>query len=204
MSATRQNLREAAERLVEGYDASERGDDLDLWVEELRDALEAEPVELAKPGRPSKLNEATAAVIVSHVRNGSSLADAAALAEVGERTVQRWMHLGRVGADGDEDFVDFAERVKQAKADRKRELIEEIGQGRLITGEMDWKAKAWLAERLYPEDFAKTVTQRRIVVQEMHVTFAAMRGHMKPESYAEMIEAFAITEGVDVEDDDDS
>lgn len=196
MSDSGQNaLLEAAERLVEGYDASERGDDLELWVDELRDAVEA-----AKPsvGRPSKLGSA-ADVLVSHVRLGAGLADAAARAGVSERTARRWMHRGRRGAEGDEAFVDFVERVNEAKAERKAELLEQIGQGRLITGEPDWKAKAWLAERLYPEDFAKTVTHRRVVVAEVHVIFESMREHMRPETYAEMVQAFAVVEGVDVD-----
>lgn len=53
--------------------------------------------------------------------------------------------------NADHPFVDFVERLEKAEAERKFVWL-----GKIESAE-DWKAKAWLLERLYPNEFSRQV-----------------------------------------------
>src|SRR5262245_60786799 len=101
-------------------------------------------------GRRSKCCEPYVSTFLEHVASGLPLRAAAARAGLHVDAVMNWLALYR---DGDQRFVEFAERYARARGqgearaiERVRKLGDNDGSGR-----GDWRAEAWLAERMYPE-----------------------------------------------------
>jgi hypothetical protein len=102
-------------------------------------------------GRRSKCTEPYISTFCEHVAAGKPLRAAAALAGIHVDAVMNWLSLYR---DGDQRFTEFAERYARARGQGEARAVERI---RALgdndgTGRGDWRAQAWLAERMYPED----------------------------------------------------
>lgn len=80
-------------------------------------------------------------VVLNYLRDGMSLRDSCALAGVGRRTFMTWQK---------EDSA-LSAQVKKARLDSKLVHVRNIKSHALG----DWKASAWLLERMYPKEFAR-------------------------------------------------
>jgi hypothetical protein len=97
-------------------------------------------------GRPSKLAPDVLATILAHVRRVGFTKHAARAAGIGQSTFHDWMRRGRAEAAG--EYRDFYEAVTAARAQAAQTLLGHVA------GAEDWRAAAWLLERLFPKDFA--------------------------------------------------
>lgn len=96
--------------------------------------------------RNSKLTPAVQASIVAWLRQGASVGRAAAMAGISRASVFSWVKQGR---EGDPDYEDFAIAVSKARAEYAQEQLAKINDAQ------DWKAAAWLLERMYPSEFGR-------------------------------------------------
>jgi hypothetical protein len=98
--------------------------------------------------RPLTFREPTAGTVVRAVEAGLSLRAACRVAGVPGRTVRGWIQRGAEIDRRDGESMDplavFARRVDAAKA---------MAAVNTINASKDWKAAAWMLERLYPEDY---------------------------------------------------
>jgi hypothetical protein len=83
------------------------------------------------------------------------ISKSAACDEVGVFSVDTLTAWEKKAKDGDERYVDFIRDVKQAHARSKIELQTTVKKA----GAADWRAAAWLLERLHPKEFAQLQKQ---------------------------------------------
>ena len=104
--------------------------------------------------RPSKLTPQTSETITRELAAGASTAAAARAADISARTLRRWLQHGRNSADG--TYRQLVADVEDAKRQARQRAIKTIGGA----GEVDWRAAAWLLERLFPDEFGRPTRAR--------------------------------------------
>lgn len=80
-------------------------------------------------------------VVLNYLRDGMSLRDSCALAGVSRRRFHQWVS---------EDSA-LSAQVKKARLDSKLVHVRNIRNH----AQEDWKASAWLLERMFPKEFSK-------------------------------------------------
>jgi transposase len=109
---------------------------------------------MAKP----KCNDQVIKRAVQLKRGGASNKDIASALGIAEGTFYAWSNKPK-----SEKQREFSEALKKAEADYKNALLAVIAAaGR----ERDWKAAAWLLERKYPSEYARTDRIQATVEQE--------------------------------------
>lgn len=118
-------------------------------------------------GRIPKCTPEMTRDISGNIALGLSNADVCAMAGINDSTFYRWMavgkeEIGKMEADASYQpteniaaIVEFCREVQKAIPLRKKRLISSIHKAAPI----DWKAAAWLLERLHPEEFQIRVKQ---------------------------------------------
>ena len=103
-------------------------------------------------GRPTKLNEEIAKLIIDDVREYLSINFAAEAHETPRSTVQSWIVKGRddLALGKTNIFTCFSQDIKRARADYIQKAVKDIRNG--VT---QWQGTAWLLERCCAEDFGK-------------------------------------------------
>lgn len=101
-------------------------------------------------GRPSEFTQSRVSAILAAVRLGMSFKDAAACAGVSYMTFNRWRERG-MAPNAPEEYCDFCRRLDVARAEVQNDCLKQINKAAIE----DWKAAAWLLERLNPEDWGK-------------------------------------------------
>lgn len=106
------------------------------------------------PGGPYKLTPERQATICRWMSTGSTVLDAAAAAGINRETIRGWMHRGgeQRARHKRGKYRSFLEAVEQARAQHKGTLVACVKKAGLT----QWQAAAWLLERNWPEDFART------------------------------------------------
>ena len=104
---------------------------------------------MAKVGRPSKMNERTIAKLVEAIEIGATREVAARYAGISVSSFCSWMAKGREAESG--EFSELLERIEGAEAKLEIFCLEKIQ----AHGEKDWRAKAWVLERIHPERWAR-------------------------------------------------
>ena len=99
-----------------------------------------------KAGQPSKLTEETIKALQHARRKGASKKDAAIAAGIGESTYQLWQ---RKAKEGEEEYIKFLELMDAAEVECVIEALTAIGNAK----DKDWRAAAWLASHLRPEEY---------------------------------------------------
>jgi len=123
------------------------------------------PAIVNKGGRPTALTRDIEERIISAVRGGSYLDDAAAYAGISERTLYRWMQKGRDAlaaeehgyelTDQERQYGQFCQALLKARADatiRNVTLIQNAAQNG------SWQAAAWFLERTNPRKWGRHET----------------------------------------------
>lgn len=101
--------------------------------------------------RPTKYNEYTKAEIIKYIEDGYTQADAAQLAGVSEATFYEWAN----------QYPEFSESIKSAVIKSQKPLLDAIKKS------TDWKSKAWLLERRFPNEYAiKQITEHTGKVEQ--------------------------------------
>lgn len=112
-----------------------------------------------KMGRPSALTKEREDTFVNCMRAGGFIKHAAGVIGVAEVTVYVWLERGEAadvlensGQDVPKDelpYLSFFRRVRQAQATFRMDGVIKIKQA----GAVDWRATAWLLEKLSPNEF---------------------------------------------------
>lgn len=96
------------------------------------------------------------------------------------------MARGRAAMPGDEDFVEFAQRVNEAEAGAAVVSLATIRKASAT----QWQAAAWLLERRYPNAYGRTV----VAVQDAGVVDLADRADADLEARARALAAAVLGE----------
>lgn len=98
-----------------------------------------------KPGAKTKYTPDTVKAICDALSIGLSIKDACNIADIDQKTYERWskQHV---------DFADAIEKAQSSMKARKLARIEKAGR------EGTWQADAWALERKHPEEFGQRLT----------------------------------------------
>lgn len=109
-------------------------------------------------GRPTGFSPEIGVRIADLVKAGKPLEYAAAHVGVGRSTVYEWLVRGRESEEG--ELFEFYRAVAIARDELETTLVDRVKDGRLPgeSGEFDWKASAWLLERINPARYGARVT----------------------------------------------
>jgi hypothetical protein len=98
-------------------------------------------------GRPSKCTAQYVPRFLKHIAEGQTIRAAAALAGLHIDSIMRWLEAAR---DGDERYFEFSELYARARGKAQSKMVAEIRRA----GTGDWRATAWLLERMFVSDFS--------------------------------------------------
>lgn len=104
---------------------------------------------MAKPGRILKLTPALHKAIVKGVGEGLPYKFAAQKAGASERSMMRWMAVGRHAADESGPHWQFWHDVKKAESGRVAKELRHVTRASRKT----WQAAAWYLERRHDDEF---------------------------------------------------
>lgn len=132
-------------------------------------------------GPPSKIATETIEAIATAVANGVPFATACVAAGIAGRTASRWIEKGKEqeAAGRNTIYVQFVELLKKAQAIGHRTLANEVASN------PDWRAKAFILERRYPDTWGKKE-------QATHVTNVAISDALASQLLASMRVAGAV------------
>lgn len=109
---------------------------------------------MAKP----KLNRQVLNRAVQLKKGGASNKDIAAALGIADSTFYAWCNQPKTPLQ-----MEFSDALKKAEADYKNALLAIIAKS---AKEKDWKAAAWILERRYPAEYARTDRLQAEVKQE--------------------------------------
>ena len=99
---------------------------------------------------PTSIDEKKLDRLVRLLESGATIEAAAAAAGIPRRTIYNWLERAEeVGAP--DVYVDFAERIEQARSKCEADLVETIA----AEAKEDWRAAAWLLERIASDRYAR-------------------------------------------------
>lgn len=135
-----------------------------------------------------KCDAVLTALVVKRMAQGAPLDIACAAEGVSRQNVEQW----RARADaGSEPHLHFVAEVTRARARFISQRVTNIAEAGFVAGDDgggDWKADAWLAERLDPEHFAPSQT---IVLkakdEAVKTIMAALQAGLAPAAFAEVV-----------------
>ena len=114
--------------------------------------------------RKTKLTRKLINELASHVANGHTVKDAAALSGVSERSVYNWLDLATKDSTSKSIHSVFAARMEQAKS----EFID-VHLGRVTdASKEDPRYSQWLLERKFPQEFGRAKIEHAGKVQHFH------------------------------------
>lgn len=131
--------------------------------------------------------------IVNGVRAGLKGASLAASADISSDLLRSWRAMGQ---DGVEPFATLVREWEKAAAELERDLL-----GTLLEAEKfgmegplgpDWRARAWLLERLFPEKYSSRVSSERLVRKRFLELLTDLKGVMPSSSYFDLIKGMHI------------
>jgi len=131
-------------------------------------------------GRKTKLTPEVQKRIVESVRLGAPYCLAAQSGGIGESTLYDWMERGEKGERREQKdiYVEFAKAIKEAESACFNAMLGRIQ----LAASTSWQAAAWLLERRYPQQFARTMKQQETwnepaeVVKEKRTRLRAIIG----------------------------
>ena len=106
---------------------------------------------MTRVGRPSKLDDDVVSVILAARRKGLSKKDAAIKAGIGRSTFMLWQKKARdaESAGKRNEYLDFIDLLDAAEVFGVDAALESINSA----GKTDWRAAAWIAAHLRPDEF---------------------------------------------------
>ena len=113
-------------------------------------------------GRKQKLDRAALNRAVQLKKGGANNKDIAAAIGICEQTFYKWVNQPKTPLQSE-----LSEQLKKAEADYKNALLAIIAKA---GKEKDWRASAWLLERKYPAEYARTDRIQAEVQQNTQAT----------------------------------
>lgn len=102
-----------------------------------------------KGGRPSKFTPETKQKILTALAGGNYQIIALALAGLSRQSYSVWQERAE---NGEEEYMEFFEKVRQAEAYAEAERIKNIKQA---ADAGNWTASAWMLERKHPDRWGR-------------------------------------------------
>jgi len=122
--------------------------------------------------KPVKATPERIKILCTAIELGVNLRDACLQAGINKSTVQTWIKKGKCSRSPTDPYHLLYVAIEKAKAKGKLKMLMHIHQDK------SWQSKAWLLERLYPEQFGK----REQVTHKGNVTLRLDPGYLpKPE-----------------------
>jgi hypothetical protein len=108
-------------------------------------------------GRPSKLDSEITNRVLAALESGVGIVRAAAHAGVAASTVHNWLQQGDADqqAGTESDRAAFLDRVTRTRANVAVRLAAQLQRAGRENVDGDWRANAWLLERLAPDEFGQ-------------------------------------------------
>lgn len=100
--------------------------------------------------QPDAISADRVARLAELLEAGVALETAASAVGIARRTIYNWLERAEE-VDAPEVCVRFAERIEKARSACEADLVERVAK----EAREDWKAAAWLLERLFPERYAR-------------------------------------------------
>lgn len=110
-------------------------------------------------GRPTKFTPELGARIAKHMERGHFLKHAAALEHVSREVVYDWLERGRVGKEGDEEFVEFLHTYAHAEAKAVDRALRHVRQAKGGKDATPHLKEDWFLERRCREEWGRQVTE---------------------------------------------
>lgn len=117
-----------------------------------------------KAGRPTKLTSALQKTICKAVAIGATYQAAAEHAGITYKTFCEWMVRGE--STQEPLYFAFRDAVTQANAQCKITLLEKIQRAK------DWRSKAWILERRFPDEYGQVVKFGKMTDDELRAYIA--------------------------------
>jgi len=108
----------------------------------------------------TKLTAEVREKILENLRAGAFRKHAALAADVPERTLIRWLEMGRAGEEPYAAFAHECEVAIAMDAVRNQALISRAASGAF---QGDWRAAAWNLERKHPKLYGRTAEHRELL-----------------------------------------
>ena len=99
--------------------------------------------------RPVKLTQELTQEITTYIRDGNSPTISATLVGISPSTYFNWMSKG---SNQEPRFMEFLESIKRANA---QSIVNRVAHIARAADSGNWRAAAWLLERMAPESFGK-------------------------------------------------
>lgn len=103
--------------------------------------------------RPAKLTPELTREISTYIRDGNSPTISATLVGISPSTYFNWMSKG---SNQESRFMEFLESIERAKA---QSIVNRLAHIARAADSGNWRAAAWLLERMAPESFGKNSTR---------------------------------------------
>jgi hypothetical protein len=103
--------------------------------------------------RPTKLTPELTREITSYIQDGNTPTISATLVGISPSTYFDWMSKGSNQQPG---FMEFSESIKRACA---RSIANRVAHISRVADSGNWRAAAWMLERMAPESFGKNSTR---------------------------------------------
>lgn len=137
----------------------------------------------------------SAEIFFSEIRGGGSRRDACAASGFSESAVRDWISRGEGRhrtRKKTPEYEAFAARYRRELSEGKAALRKVVRSA----GEKDWRAAAWLLERLHPEDYGAAKLDA-IVKRHWRDVFARLGEALDPEVFQQVVEALSEEKGID-------
>ena len=105
--------------------------------------------------RPTKLTPKLTGEITTYIRDGNSPTISATLVGVSPSTYFNWMSKG---SNQEPRFMEFSESIERAKA---QSVVNRVAHISRAADSGNWRAAAWMLERMAPESFGKNSTRAK-------------------------------------------
>lgn len=99
--------------------------------------------------RPAKLSPELTREIMAYIQDGNSPTKSATLVGIAPSTYFNWMSKG---SNQEPRFMEFSESIKRACA---QSIVNQVAHISRAADSGNWRAAAWLLERMAPESFGK-------------------------------------------------
>ena len=136
------------------------------------------------PGRPPKLTSEMETRLVALLKAGVPREVACAGVGIADRTLRIWLTKARAG---EEDYQEFADKVEAAQAEAQSTMLFQIRKA----GAKDWKALAWMLERVFSGRYGYKSQVKVSLENELEKILDVAKTVLGPEDSARLFAALA-------------
>lgn len=136
------------------------------------------------PGRPPKLTSEMETRLLSLLRAGVPREVACAGVGIADRTLRIWLTKARAG---EKSFQEFADKVEAAQAEAQSTMLVQIRKA----GAKDWKAIAWMLERVFSGRYGYKSQVKVSLENELEKILDVAKTVLGPEDSARLFAALA-------------